>query len=200
MNKTIIILFLVVFAIFSTTVQAQKIRLTEGNLAPLANEKELNIEFEYKDMKVGKVTEAEYVKKKQDEYNKKEAGKGDAWVKAWQDDRETRYEPKFLQSFNQFSGGMKGGPLASAKYTMIVKTTFTEPGYNVVVHRVNAQVNLDAWVVETASRDKVIAKINVEKSPGGAWFDNDFDTGQRIAEAYTNAGMSLAGFIHSKAH
>ena len=69
-----------------------------------------------------------------------------------------------------------------------------------MVHRVNAQVNLEALIVETANKEKVIAKISCEKSPGGAWFDNDFDTGQRIAEAYNNAGMSLAGFIRSKAH
>jgi hypothetical protein len=200
MKKQIIGLFLVAATLVSNGAAAQKIRLAEGDLSPLAGEKELNVEFDYKDMKVGKMTETEYVNKKRDEYNKKEAGKGDNWVKAWEDDRETRFEPKFLQSFNQFSGGMTAGPLASAKYTMLVKTTFTEPGYNIVVHRVNAQINLDATIVETANRSKVVAKITVEKSPGGAWFDNDFDTGQRITEAYNNAGMSLAGFIRSKAH
>ncbi len=200
MKKWIFSLFLLGAVTITSVVQAQKIRLTDGDLGVLANEKQLNVEFEYKDMRVGKMTETEYVNKKRDEYNKKEAGKGDTWVKAWQDDRETRFEPKFLQAFNQFSGGMTAGPLAAAKYTMIVKTTFTEPGYNIVVHRVNAQVNLEALIVETANKEKVIAKISCEKSPGGAWFDNDFDTGQRIAEAYNNAGMSLAGFIRSKAH
>jgi hypothetical protein len=191
--------FVLLLAI-STNIQAQKVRLAAGDLAALANEKQLNLEFDYKDMRVGKMSEADYVKKKRDEFNKKESGKGDTWVKAWEDDRETRFQPKFIQAFNTFSGGITAGPLAAAKYTLIVKTTFTEPGYNIVVHRVNAQIDVEATVVETADHSKVIGKVTVEKSPGGAWFENDFDTGQRITEAYNNAGMTLGSFIRSKAH
>jgi hypothetical protein len=192
---------LLVFSLFIfSSVQAQKISLSEGDLSPLAGQKELNLEFEYSNMRVGKMSEEDYVNKKKDEYNKKEAGRGDTWAKAWVDDRQTRFEPKFIMSFNQFSGGMTAGPMAAAKYTLKLKTTFTEPGFNIVVHRENARINMEAWLVETANKDKVLAKVLVEKSPGGAWFENDFDTGQRIAEAYGNAGMTLAGFIRSKAH
>ena len=76
---------------------AQRVKLAEGDLKPLAGQKEINLEFVYSDMKVGKMSEADYVKKKKDEYNKKEAGKGDAWEKAWMEDRETRYEANHAQ-------------------------------------------------------------------------------------------------------
>ena len=200
MKKQILGSLLLAATLVTTGIQAQKIKLAEGDLAVLANEKKVNIEFDYKDMKVGKMSEADYVKKKKDEYNKKEAGKGDKWVETWEDDRTTRYEPRFIQSFNQFSGGMTGGPLPDAKYTLIVKTTFTEPGFNIAVMRENAKINAEVLLVETANKSKVLAKVTIEKAPGGAWLDNDFDTGQRISEAYNNAGMSLAGFIRSKAH
>lgn len=200
MKKQILGILLVAASLTSTRIQAQKIKLADGDLAVLTNEKKVNIEFDYKDMKVGKMSEAEYVKKKKDDYNKKEAGKGDKWAETWEEDRTTRFEPRFIQSFNQFSGGMTGGPLPDAKYTLIIKTVFTEPGFNIAVMRENAKINAEVLLVETTNKAKVLAKITIEKAPGGAWLDNDFDTGQRISEAYNNAGMSLAGFIRSKAH
>jgi hypothetical protein len=84
------------------------------------------------------MTEAEYVKKHKENGNKKEAGKGDAWEKAWVEDRE-----------------------------------------NIAIHRENAKINMDAVIVETANKDKVLAKIAIEKSPGGAWYGNDFDTAEQ---------------------
>ncbi|GAO42982.1 hypothetical protein [Flavihumibacter petaseus] len=198
MKKLYTGMLLAATTLFAVEAGAQKIKLEEGDLSALKGVKEINIEFDYSNMKVGKVSEADYVSKKKADYNKKEAGKGDTWEKAWLDDRETRYQPNFIQTFNQFSG-MTGGPLASAKYTIIVKTTFTEPGYQIVMTSKSANINLEAIVVETADKSKVIGKISVEKSPGGgAFLDNDFDTGQRISEAYKNAGMSLGGFIRSK--
>ncbi len=186
-------------SICAVPLMAQRVRLAEGDLKALAGQKEINLEFVYTDMKVGKMSETEYVKKKKDEYNKKEAGKGDTWEKAWVDDRETRLEPRFIQSFTQFSG-ITAGPIASAKYTLIVKTIFTEPGMNIGIAHKNAEVNLEVLVVETADKSKVIAKITVDKSPGGSFWGNDFDTGERIAEAYKNAGMSVGGLVRSKAN
>lgn len=200
MKKYVISLMAVAAVVLQPPVQAQKIKLVDGDLSPLAKEQKLNIEFTYNDMKVGKMSEADYVKKKTDEYNKKESGKGDKWAKDWEEDRSTRFEPKFLQAFNQFSGGMTAGPVADAKYTLIVHTVFTEPGFNIVVHRENARIDMEVTLVETSNKSRALAKMSIEKSPGGAWFDNDFDTGQRITEAYNNAGMTLAGFIRSKAH
>ena len=76
---------------------AQKIKVTEGDIKTLKNESSINIEFTYNDMRVGKFkTEADYVAKKTEEYNKKKIGKEIHGIKSWVSDRENVYEPKFV--------------------------------------------------------------------------------------------------------
>jgi hypothetical protein len=175
------------------SVNAQKVKLLEGDLSAVKNEKTINTEFSYENMKVGKFDkESEYVDKKKEEYNKKEAGRGDKWATQWVDDREQRFEPQFNELFEKTSG-MTITP--KAKYTIIYKTTFTEPGFNIAVMRKNATIDGEAWVVETANKSKVIAKISVSKAPGRMFGGYDFDTGERITEAYATAGRGVARLI-----
>lgn len=172
---------------------AQKIKLVSGDLAPLKDQKELNVEFTYDHLSVGKDSEEDYVRKKTAEYNKKEEGKGDTWAKAWKDDRPMRYEPKFDSLFND-NGDMKAGNFPNAKYTMIFHTTFIEPGFNVGVARKNSYIDAEATIVETADKNKVVAKISIEDAPG-RMMGFDFDTGMRIMESYAVSGKKLAKFI-----
>jgi hypothetical protein len=177
---------------FSSAI-AQKVKLIEGDLSALKNEKSINTEFSYDKMKVGKFDdEAEYVNKKKEEYNKKEAGKGDTWATQWVDDREEKFEPQFNELFEKTSM-MSITP--KSKYTLIYKTTFTEPGFNIGVMRKNATIDGEAWIVETANKNKVIAKISVAKAPGRMFGGFDFDTGERIQEAYAMAGRAVAKMI-----
>lgn len=172
---------------------AQKIKLVSGDLAPLKDQKELNVEFTYDHLSVGKDSEEDYIRKKTAEYNKKEEGKGDTWAKAWKDDRPMRYEPKFDSLFND-NGDMKAGSFPNAKYTMIFHTTFIEPGFNVGVARKNSYIDAEATIVETADRNKVVAKISIEDAPG-RMMGFDFDTGMRIMESYAVSGKKLAKFL-----
>lgn len=177
---------------------AQKLKLVEGDLKSLAGQQEINTEFDYSQMKVGKFDrEEDYVSKKKEEYNKKEAGKGDSWAKAWVDDRSNRFEPKFNELFAK-SSGITSGTSKNSKYTMIVKTTFTEPGYNIGVWRGNAEINAEITIVETADRKKVVAKIKMDKALGRTFGGYDFDTGLRIGEAYADGGKALGKFIKNK--
>ncbi|HOX83989.1 MAG TPA: hypothetical protein PLS08_13240 [Chryseolinea sp.] len=84
---------------------------------------------------------------------------------------------------------------ASAKYTMIVHTTFTEVGFNVGVMSKPAFINMEVTVVETANRDKVVAKITVMNAPGRSAFGYDFETGLRLQEAYAKAGKEIGNFF-----
>lgn len=172
---------------------AQKIKLVNGDLAPLKDQKELNVEFTYDHLSVGKDSEEDYIRKKTAEYNKKEDGKGDTWAKAWKDDRPTRYEPKFDSVFND-NGDIKAGSFPNAKYTMIFHTSFIEPGFNVGVARKNSYIDAEATIVETADRNKVVAKISIEDAPG-RMMGFDFDTGMRIMESYAVTGKKLAKFL-----
>jgi len=181
---------------------AQRVDLRSGDVGVLSGQKTVNVEYDYSEFGVGKfATEQEYLDKKSAEYNAKEAGKGDAWKKAWVEDRKARYEPKFEELFNkglQDKGitAVKARP--DAQYTLIVKTKFIEPGFNVGVMRKNAYVDFEVDLVESANKSNKVAEIGMRNVPGGQFGGFDFDTGVRIAESYAKAGKSLAAFLDKK--
>jgi len=191
----------------------QKVTLEDGDLSPLKSEKTIAFAFTYNSMMIGSIghahhpepphpghshgpqTEAEYVAKHTEEYNKKSPGKGDEWAKAWKDDREALYEPAFTKEFEKY-GSLQPDP--KSKYTLIFKTTNTEPGFNIGFMRHNAEISGVAWVVETANKSHVIAKISVINAPGGSFFENDYATDERIGTAYSEAGRGVGYFIKGK--
>lgn len=175
--------------------QAQKVRLTDGSLDALKNVKKLNVKFDYNGMGVGKfASEDDYIAKKKEDYNKKEAGKGEEWEKAWKADRKNRFEPQFKELFVKYSD-ITPGDYPNEKYTLIFKTIFTEPGYNIYVAKKNAEIDGEAWIVETANPNNVVAKISVQNCPGRTYVGNDYDTGERIQESYAVAGKGLGKFF-----
>ncbi len=102
-----------------------------GNYSFLKGQSQLNLEFDYHDMTVGKKTESEYCDDKIFEYNNQEDGKGDWWFEEWRAARKERYEPDFIESLSQeLSGsGISVSTNKQTQYTLIVKTLHTEPGY-----------------------------------------------------------------------
>ena len=173
--------------------EAQKLKLTEGDLAVLKDQTSINFEFTYDNMSVGKFdTEKEYIEKKTEEYNKKETRRGDNWAKNWVSDRVQRFEPKFIELFTKASDMSESN---KAKYTIIFKTKSTEPGFNVGIVRKNAKIDADVVIVETANKNKVIATISVDNALGRTFGGYDFDTGLRIAEAYADAGKALGKYV-----
>ena len=172
----------------AVTATAQKLKVKDGDPSILKDQTSINFEFTYDNMSVGKFdTEKEYMDKKIEEYNKKESGRGDNWAKNWVNDRKEQFEPKFIELFTKVSDMSE---TKKAKYTLIFKTFFTEPGYNVGVMRKNAKINGEAVLVETGDKSKVVATITVENALGRTFGGYDFDTGGRIAEAYADAGKS----------
>ena len=183
----------------AATLNAQRIKIIEGDLAPLKGEKNINTEFTYENMSVGKFkTEAEYVAKKTEEYNKKEPGKGDKWAQDWVADRQGNFDRKFNELFEKHSDMTVTGAKKSAKYTLIYKTTFIEPGYNIYISRKNAETDAEVWIVEAANPSKVIAKIEVKNAKGRTFGGNDYASGERIGECYADAGKYLGKFIKDK--
>ncbi len=183
------------FLMLAFSADAQRVRVLDGSIDVLKGVKKLNIQFDYSKMGVGKFeTEEEYISKKKEDYNKKESGKGDEWSKSWKADRKNRFEPQFKELFAKHSD-INIGDHPNEKYTLIFKTTFTEPGFNVYITRKNAEIDGEAWIVETANPSNVIAKISVQNCPGRTFGGNDYDTGERIQEAYAVAGKGLGKFL-----
>jgi len=178
---------------------AQSMKLESGKLDFLKGQKTLNVVYAYDNMKVGKGTEQEYIDKKVTEYNKSEAGKGDKWQKGWVAARTERYQPKFEELMNKRleDNGVKVGNYPDAPYTLVVKTTFTEPGFNVGVMRMPAYTNMEAVFVKTGSTNPE-AVITMMKSPGADAMGYDFDAGARISESYAKAGKSLGAYLNKQ--
>ncbi|MDE3249967.1 MAG: hypothetical protein KGO82_14990 [Bacteroidota bacterium] len=178
---------------------AQRLKITEGNLDVLKNETKINMEFTYEKLSVGKYKdESDYIAKKTDEYNKKEPGRGDRWAKEWIADRKNRYEPQFKELFEKYSDMKVTDGDKSVKYTLVLKTTTMEPGFNVGVMRKNAEIDGEIWIVETATQN-VVCEIKMDNAKGRDFWGADFDTGGRIAECYADAGKAVAKFIKKKA-
>lgn len=174
---------------------AQKVKILDGSIDALKGQTKMNVVFDYSNMGVGSYSkEEDYVTKKVKEYNEKEPGRGDDWAKKWEGDRKNRFEPSFMELFNKKSPVIIGN-FADAKYTMKVRTTFTEPGYNIYVTRKNASINTEVTIYETASPDKAICTIQGLNFPGRTFGGNDYDSGTRLSEAYAKAGKDLAAFI-----
>ncbi|GAA4371204.1 hypothetical protein GCM10023185_46440 [Hymenobacter saemangeumensis] len=178
---------------------AQSMDMKSGKLDFLKGQKNINIVYTYDNMMVGKGTEQDYVDKKVSEHNQKEAGKGDTWKKNWLGAREQRYQPEFEELLNKRleDAGVKAGKFPDAPYTLILKTTFTEPGFNVGVMRMPAYTNMEAVFVKTGTTNPE-AVIAMTKSPGRDAMGYDFDAGSRISESYAKAGKSLGAFLVKK--
>ena len=177
----------------SLGLSAQRIKTVDGDFSVLQDQQKINTEFTYDNMKVGKYDkEADYVADKTASLNKKEPGRGDTWAKAWVTDRNERFEPKFNELFEKSSGLSTS---KDAKYTLIFKTISTEPGFNIGITRKNAEINAEVLLVETANKDKVVAKATVQKAVGRTFGGYDFDTGERISEAYADARKALGKYV-----
>jgi len=196
-SKFLVALLCLSFAISKTS--AQTVKLAEGDLSGLKGEKQINVEFTYDSMSVGKYEkEADFVSYKKEQLNKQEAGRGDSWAIKWMDDRSYKFEPKFLEAFQNYSQ-MQAGQKKDAKYTVIFHTTFTEPGFSAGWPvRKSAEIRGEAIIVETTNRSHVLGRLTVEKAKGSPYGGFDFDTGVRITDAYGEAGKGIGKFIKDK--
>lgn len=179
---------------------AQKVKITDGKIPSFSAERTVQVEFDYSDMTVGKKDEAEYVAEKVKEKNEDEAGKGDEWHKRWVADREERFEGKFIELFNKQvkDKGLKMSTSAdNAKYKMHVRTTHTEPGFNVGVVKKPAHIHLEIDIIEIASGENVTT-ISIKKIKGTDGMGFDFDVAKRLQEGYAKGGKTLGKHFSKK--
>ncbi|MBS1645549.1 MAG: hypothetical protein JST36_10970 [Bacteroidetes bacterium] len=179
---------------------AQRIRLIEGNASILDGVTSINILFDYSQMRVGHFeNDQDYIQHRKAELNEKNWGRGTRWAKAWIANRKSFYEPSFQQAFGE-STGIEITSNPDVAYTLILKTTFTEPGYNIRFKRKSASIDAEAWIVFTTDTTQVLAKYSIEDAPGKSFDGYDFTATQRIAEAYNAAGTKLGQLLKSKSN
>jgi hypothetical protein len=197
-SKTIIALASFILAAI-VPAYSQKINVVSGDVKQVLAEKEINIQYDYSNMKIGKegLDEEDYVSTRVAEKNKEKAGTGDRWKTNWIESRASKYQPKFEELLNKElqKKNVKHGNFPNAKYTLIVKTPFTEPGYNVGVTKQPSFISLEFSYVETANPSNVISKMTLDYVPGAQAMGFDYDTGTRISESYAKGGKVLGKYL-----
>ena len=205
MIKQLLTPCLAAIALFTltSTLSAQSVKVESGDLGFLKGETTLNVEFVYDGLMVGKMTEQAYIDKHVSEANAKQAGTGDQWLEKWKSDRAQHYEPKFAELMNkQFAdrkAALKLDHDPAAKYTLVLKTTNLDPGFNIGIMRAPASVSTSAEFYDTKDRSKTLAVVTILKAPGRDGMGYDFDAGYRLQEGYAKTGKELGGLICKKA-
>ena len=189
MKRTTILLFLFI----TTIVSAQRFEILSGKLNNLKGISEYNVVFDYSNQKIhGYETEEAFLKEKMDK-RMYEEGKADKFKKDWYENRENRYEPRFIEYFNKRfeKGEIKAGTKIPAQYTMTIKTTWIYPGYNAAIAAEPAKISAIITVSETGNPENVLVSIAFDKVVGLEQGQFDFDQGDRIAKAYEKLAKNL---------
>lgn len=202
--KTYLKLFITsVITFFAVNSYAQfgsgaKLKLVSGDVSILKSEKDYDLKYEYDGLKVGGIDEVDYLNDQIAKKEKKEVGSSAGYKEEWVSNREKKFEPKFEELLNKDLNqvGAKGfNGNTNAKYTIIVKTDYIEPGFNVGVARKPAFINTTIRIVEIAKPSNVVAKIMLTQVPGNGAMGLDYDSGSRIAESYAKAGKEIGHYL-----
>jgi hypothetical protein len=183
---------------FSLTSIAQKISTESGDLSFMNGQTELNVKYDFSEFQIGDFSsEAEYKQKKIKELNEKEAGRGDQWENSWERDKKERFPNMFEKLLNK---RIKAKIHAAqnnekAKYTLIVKTIFMEPGFNFGIVRRDAVVTFEYLFVDANDESKTLAKLTHPYVPGSHHSGYDYDPGSRLSESYAKGAKMLAAYI-----
>jgi hypothetical protein len=191
--------FLVLILLFCfDSASAQKRILLAGSLKGLKEQQSYGLKFNYDSMIVGNDKfEKEYLEEKRRIWEANEPGKGDEFVNQWFDDREVRYEPAFIRSFEKYTNIKLNDK--DAKYTMIVKTIRTEGGWDVGVMSIPGDIDAEIWIVESANESNVVAKIGFYGFAGKISHGGDFNMTRRIQSAYESLGKWVIDYLKRKA-
>lgn len=197
---TIAILFV------TCTMMSQDIKIVKGDFGFLKDQKEVNVEFNYSNLKLMKdnLTNDQYVAERVKELNEKAKGSGTTWEKKWYASRDLSFEPKFLELMSVILTKEKkdvtfAEETTQAKYTLIVDAVWIYPGYNVVMAKKGAKVSTVLKFVETANKNNVLLEIKSDEAPGDI-FGGSFSNEDRIAEGYAKTGKTLASILVKKAY
>ncbi|MBE0646648.1 MAG: hypothetical protein IH596_02570 [Bacteroidales bacterium] len=197
MKRFVLILLAGMLATASGSLFAQKLK--SGSLSALNGQTTVNIQYDYSQLKVGKLAQTDYIAKGITDRNKKKAGSGDTWAVAWETDKTARFQPMFEKNLNGKldACGLKATENASdASYTLVVHINFIEPGFQSGVGMSKpALVNMVIDLVESGNPGTPIATIDYPKIQSVNMAGYDFDTGSRIQSCFDRAGDNVGKFI-----
>ncbi len=190
--------------LFTTTIGfSQDMSVIKGGFHNLSDQKEVNVEFNYSDLKLLKenLTESQYVQNRKNELNGKTRGVGDNWQKIWEGAKQGIWQPKFLELMSATITKKKDilfqEGLGSAKYTLEVYVLWIYPGWDAGIMKQPAKVTTLLKVVETANRKNVLIEVSSEHAPGNQ-FGNNFSNESRIGEGFAKTAKSFGKMLASE--
>lgn len=175
---------------------SQRYKILSGDLKNIKGISEYYCVFDYKDMQVnGFDSEEAFLKEKIEKRKKYDngkdlKGKAIAFEKDWFEDRINKYEPAFMNYFNEMleKENVKATKNSQAKYVMNIKTTWIYPGYEVADVE-PAKISALITIYETSNPNNTILSIQFEKAIG---IVKDYrKQGDRIAGAYEKLAKNL---------
>lgn len=180
---------------------SQKLKITEGSFKNLKSIKEYSLVFDYENVEIPKFdSEEDFLKEKMEKRDDKEEESGEAFRKSWFADRENKYEPKFIESFNKrFDDEAVKVSKEAAEYTLHIKTTLMYAGYNVGVWRQNSKIEAILTVYSTNNPTDILFSGEYTKVEGLGAMGYDFNSGYRISEAYAKLAKEFAKDLSKKA-
>ena len=193
-------LLAVLFLCITLAVTAQDFQEERGNLSFLKDQKVVNVEFKYDNLRLMKdnVTEKEYVDERRDFLNNRNKGEGDNWLKKWEGARETFWEPKFLDLMRRTVTESKGivfqKDAPQAPYTLIVDAQWIYPGWDAYVMKQKAKVTTVLSFVETNNKENVLYQIRSIEAPGDQ-IGHNYSNELRIGEGFEKTAKSFGKLI-----
>ncbi len=185
-----------------TSLFAGGIKIKSGSLAALKTEKNINVKFDYSEVKMfNEISEEEYVSAMVTDMNAKKPGTGDKWKQDWISNPSVLYHPTFTKKFNKEVGKIITLDSLDSKYTIISKVKVMNPGaFRFGVRKFENQIAYimyDFSVVETANPTTVICEMEPMVATGKAGLDKDREytaaviIGLRVTEVFESAGEQL---------
>ena len=191
-------ILLVLVVLVTSLSYGQKMKVMEGSIKNLKGIKAFTLAFDYSNLQIPKAdSEEAYLQEKMAMREKKENGAGVRFRESWFSDREERFHPKFIESFNK-RGNVQVNE-ADSEYIMKIHTTKLYPGYNVGIVRHNAEIDAEVTVYEKANPTNILLKGTYKDVQGKGAMGYDFDSGYRISECYAKLAKNIAKNIIKKA-
>lgn len=185
----------------TSLVHAQKMKVVSGNFDFLKDQKEINLQMDYSDIKFYKenMNEEAYILKREKDILKegKNETEVEAWIADWEHSKKTNFVDKFLASMNKNTSIVTSTNNTQAKYTLTVKTVWIYPGWYAGVMAQPSKVTTILIFTETNNPDTVLLKIDSKEAPGDNFvgLPNNND---RIAEGYAKTAKTLAKKIEKE--
>lgn len=174
----------------------QKIVTLSGNPDAFKNASSFRVTFDYTDLKVdGYDNEQAYIAYMMDDAEKRKKGSSENWLKKWYSNRDTVFQPKFMELFSKYgSSKFKADTISrDQQYMLNLHTQCVAIGFNKNFTKSPTYINAIVTIKGSSNVDPLV--IFMENIIGDEAFSSYSPDFRRIEEAYAKCGKELARFM-----